>query len=296
MTTTAARAHRPAAAAAGESPAVVAYSRVSTTGAAANLALAVLGLAFLLPLLWMLFAAFDSNSDWSVKLPTLTVANFAAVLTPQSLRSFYNSLFLAGATTVITTTLALLAAYPLSRRSVPLRRPLMLSILFATGLPVSMLLVPVYQMYVTLGWLDSLLTTSLFLSASSLPFAIWLLKNFIDAVPVEMEEAASMEGAGALETIARVVLPLTAPGIAVTAIYTFINAWGAFVVPLVLNGNPDDQPGPITIFHFLGSHGVFKTGELAAYSMLFSLPVVVLYLVMSRHFSGAFNFGGGVRG
>jgi multiple sugar transport system permease protein len=280
----------------GEAPAVVAYPRVSTAGAAANLALLLLGLAFLLPLLWMLFAAFDANSDWSVKLPALTVANFAAVLTPQSLRSFYNSLYLAGATTVITTVLALLAAYPLSRHSVPLSRPLMLAILFATGLPVSMLLVPVYQIYVTLGWLDSLLTTSLFLSASSLPFAIWLLKNFIDAVPAEMEEAASMEGAGSLESIIRVVLPLTAPGIAVTAIYTFINAWGAFVVPLVLNGNPDDQVGPITIFHFLGSHGVFKTGELAAYSMLFSLPVVMLYLVMSRHFSGAFNFGGGVRG
>jgi multiple sugar transport system permease protein len=122
------------------------------------------------------------------------------------------------------------------------------------------------------------------------------MKNFIDAVPVEMEESASMEGAGTLQTLARVVLPLALPGLAVTAIYTFINAWGAFVVPLVLNGNPDDQPGPITIFHFLGSHGVFKTGELAAYSLMFSVPVVVLYLVMSRHFSGAFTFGGGVRG
>jgi multiple sugar transport system permease protein len=279
-----------------EAPAVVAYPRVSAAGAAANLTLLLLGFAFLLPLMWMLFAAFDANSDWSVKLPTLTQANFAAVLTPQSLRSFYNSLYLASTTTVITTVPAVLAAYPLSRHAVPLGRAMMLAILFATGLPVSMLLVPVYQMYVTLGWLDSLLTTSLFLSASSLPFAIWLLKNFIDAVPVEMEEAASMEGAGSLESIVRVVLPLTAPGIAVTAIYTFINAWGAFVVPLVLNGNPDDQVGPITIFHFLGSHGVFRTGELAAYSMLFSLPVVVLYLLMSRQFSGAFNFGGGVRG
>jgi len=92
------------------------------------------------------------------------------------------------------------------------------------------------------------------------------------------------------------VLPLTVPGIAVTAIYTFINAWGAFFVPFVLNSNPDDQPGPIEIYNFMGSHGLFKFGDLAVFSLLFSLPVIVLYLFMSRYFSGAFSFSGAVRG
>jgi len=275
----------------------VRYRRISRTGLAANLTLIVLGIAFLLPMLWMFFASVDSDPDWAIKLPHhLTGSHFHAVVAGDALQSFRNSLYLAGATTLITTVVAALAAYPLSRGRVPLRRTFLFAILFAAGLPVTMLLVPVYQLYVELGWLNSLLTTSLFLAATSLPFAIWLMKNFIDAVPSELEHAAQLEGCGTLETLVRVVLPLTLPGISVTAIYTFINAWGAFLVPLVLDSNPNDQPGPITIYNFMGSHGFFDFGELAAFSLMFSVPVIVLYLIMARFFSGAFTFGGAIQG
>ena len=275
----------------------VQYRRISRAGLAANLTLIVLGIAFLLPMLWMFFASVDSDPDWAIKLPHhLTGGHFHAVVAGDALQSFRNSLYLAGATTLITTVVAALAAYPLSRGHVPLRRTLLFAILFAAGLPVTMLLVPVYQLYVELGWLNSLLTTSLFLAATSLPFAIWLMKNFIDAVPSELEHAAQLEGCGTLETLVRVVLPLALPGVSVTAIYTFINAWGAFLVPLILDSNPDDQPGPVTIYNFMGSHGFFDFGELAAFSLMFSVPVIVLYLIMARSFSGAFTFGGAIQG
>ena len=273
------------------------YRRISRAALAANLTLILLGIAFVLPILWMLFASVDSNPDWAIKLPHhLTTKHFHSVIAGGALHSFRNSLYLAGMTTIITTVVAALTAYPLSRRHVPLRRTFLFVILFAAGLPVTMLLVPVYQLYVKLGWLNSLLTTSLFLAATSLPFAIWLMKNFIDAVPGELEHAAQLEGCGTLQTLVRVVLPLALPGVSVTAIYTFINAWGAFLVPLVLDSNPNDQPGPITIYNFMGSHGFFDFGQLAAFSLMFSVPVIVLYLVMSRFFSGAFTFGGAIQG
>jgi multiple sugar transport system permease protein len=273
------------------------YRRWSVGGIAANVALVAVGLLFLLPMLWMVFASIDSNPDWAVKLPHhLTGRHFHQVVARGGLHSFRNSLYLAGTTTVITTVLAALAAYPLSRRHIPLRRTFLFGILFAAGLPVTMLLVPIYQLYVRLGWLNSLFTTSLFLAASSLPFAIWLMKNFVEAVPEELENAAALEGAGTLQTLLRVVLPLTLPGLSVTAIYVFINAWGAFLVPLVLDSNPSDNPGPIAIYNFMGSHGFFDFGQLAAFSLLFSVPVLVLYLIMSRFFSGAFTFGGAVQG
>ena len=276
---------------------VVPYRRVSMGALLTNIVLILLGGFFLLPMLWMVFASMDSNPDWAIKLPTLTLANFADVLgTAGALSAFRSSLILAGTTTVITTVLAALAAYPLSRQHIPFKRTFMLAILFASGLPVAMLIVPVYQLYVYLGWLDSLYTTALFLAASSLPFAIWLMKNFIDAVPVELEHAAAIDGASTFRILRQVVLPLAVPGVAVTSIYTFINAWGAFVIPFVLNSNPDDQVGPVEIYNFMGSHGLFKFGDLAVFSLLFSLPVIVLYLVMSRYFSGAFNFSGAVRG
>jgi multiple sugar transport system permease protein len=276
---------------------VVPYRRISVISLITNVVLILLGGLFVLPMLWMVFAAFDSNPDWAIKLPSLTFANFIEVIgTAGALTGFRSSLILAGTTTAITTVVAVLAAYPLSRRHIPFKRPFMLAILFASGLPVAMLIVPVYQLYVYLGWLDSLYTTALFLAATSLPFAIWLMKNFIDAVPVELEHAAAIDGASTFRILRQVVLPLTVPGISVTAIYTFINAWGAFFVPFVLNSNPDDQPGPIEIYNFMGSHGLFKFGDLAVFSLLFSLPVIVLYLFMSRYFSGAFSFSGAVRG
>jgi multiple sugar transport system permease protein len=275
---------------------VVPYRRVSAAALATNIVLILLGLFFLLPMLWMVFASLDSNPDWAIKLPSLTLSNFGDVLgTAGALSSFRSSLILAGTTTIVTTVLAVLAAYPLARMHIPFKRSFMLAILFASGLPVSMLIVPVYQMYVYFGWLDSLYTTALFLAASSLPFAIWLMKNFIDAVPVELEQAAAIDGASTFRILRELVLPLTVPGIAVTSIYTFINAWGAFIIPFVLTSNPDDQPGPIEIYNFMGSHGLFKFGDLAVFSLLFSVPVIVLYLVMSRYFSGAFNFGGAVK-
>jgi len=275
---------------------VVPYRRVSVAALATNTVLILLGCFFLLPMLWMVFASVDSNPDWAIKLPTLTLANFADVLSrADALTSFRSSLILAGTTTVLTTVLALLAAYPLSRMHIPFKRSFMLAILFASGLPVSMLIIPVYQMYVSFGWLDSLYATALFLSASSLPFAIWLMKNFIDAVPVELEQAAAIDGASTFRILRELVLPLTVLGIAVTGIYTFINAWGAFIIPFVLTYSPDNQPGPVEIYNFMGSHGLFKFGDLAVFSLLFSVPVIVLYLFMSRYFSGAFNFGGAVK-
>ncbi|HYL08817.1 MAG TPA: carbohydrate ABC transporter permease [Candidatus Udaeobacter sp.] len=280
-------------------PALIAvpYRRVSTTALAVNVILILLGGFFLLPMLWMVFASIDSNPDWAIKLPSPTLANFVEVLgRHEALVAFRSSLILAGTTTIVTTVVAVLAAYPLSRMHIPLKRTFMLVILFAAGLPVSMMIVPVYQLYVTLGWLNSLYTTAMFLAATSLPFAIWLMKNFIDAVPLELEHAAAIDGASTLRIIRQVVLPLTVPGIAVTSIYTFINAWGAFIIPFVLNSDPEQQPGPIEIYNFMGSHGLFKFGDLAVFSLLFSVPVIVLYLVMSRYFSGAFNFGGAVRG
>ncbi len=279
-----------------DDPNAVKYQRFSIGGVSANTAVALIGIIFLFPLLWLLLASVDAHAGWGIRLPNLTTANYRDAVRNGGLHPLLNSLYLASVTTVVATVLALLAGYPLSRRHVPGKRLFMLGILFASGLPVTMMLVPVYQLYSKLNWLDSIFTMGLFLAATALPFAIWLVKNFIDAIPIEFEESAAIEGAGTLRTMFSVVLPLALPGLAVTAIYTFIAAWGAFVVPLVLDQNPGQQPGTVAIYQFLGAHGLIQFGPLAAFCLIFSIPVVVLYLFISRTLSGAFTFGGGVRG
>ena len=124
---------------------------------------------------------------------------------------------------------------------------------------------------------------------------MWLLKNFIDQVPHELEEAAAIEGMSSIRVLLHVVIPLSFPGILVTALIAFINAWGAFAIPLVLNSNPSDLPGAIALYQFMGSDGQVRFGDLAAYSILFAIPVVVLYLIASKRISGAFTFAGGIK-
>lgn len=272
------------------------YPRASTTGVTVNLLLAAFGVAFFAPLLWLLFASFDSQASASLQWPHVTTANFSALFNSTHLQPIWNSFYLAGVSTVVTVVFALLAAYGLSRRRIPLKRTYMLVVLFASGLPVNILLVPVYQLFVSFNWLNSLFYTSLFLAVASLPFAIWLLKNFIDQIPKELEEAAALEGAGSIQILLRVILPSALPGIAVTAMVTFIAGWGSFIVPLVLNSDPSSTPGSVAIYEFLRVNGVVNYGQLAAYSILFALPVVALYLIASRWISGAFTFSGGLKG
>jgi multiple sugar transport system permease protein len=144
------------------------------------------------------------------------------------------------------------------------------------------------------NWL-SLLPASVFLGVTSLPFEIWIIKNFFDAVPQDLDEAARLERASTTQILMRVVVPLALPGIAAAAIFGFINAWGNFLVPLVLISASSQQPSPVTIFGFFGGN-VIRYGDIAAYSIMYSLPVVVLYIGMSRAFRGVFVLGGAVRG
>ncbi|MDX6525476.1 MAG: multiple sugar transport system permease protein [Gaiellales bacterium] len=271
------------------------YKRVTAGALSSNALLAVLGIAFLLPLIWVVLASIDSHAGAGVRVPNPTIGHYSALAHQSRLRPFYNSFYLAGVSTVVSTVLGLFAAYALSRRHIPFKRTLMLVILFMSGLPVTMLLVPVYQMFVRFQWLNSMFWTSMFIAASSLPFTIWLLKNFIDQVPRELEEAAAIEGTSNLQIVLRVVIPLATPGILVTSLVAFINAWGAFVIPLVLDSNPNDTPGSIAIYQFLTENGQIHFGDLAAYSILFAVPVVILYLIASRRISGAFTFAGGIK-
>jgi len=233
-----------------------------------------------------------------VSLPTSPgLANFSKILTVDTtIRPLANGLVMCGGSSLVTVVAATLAAYPLSRYTLRFKRPFLYVILFATGLPVTAIMVPVYGLFVRLDLLDSMTGTALFLSATSLPFAIWLTKSFMDNVPVSLEEAAWVDGASGMRALWSVVIPLMLPGMAVVGIFTFILAWGNFFVPFVLLLSPEKQPASVTVFTFFGQYGAVAYGQLAAYSILYSVPVVVLYVLVSRALGGAFNLAGAVKG
>ena len=171
---------------------------------------------------------------------------------------------------------------------------MLLVVLLLSGVPMSILVIPIFQMFTDLGFL-SIVPAGLFLAVTAMPFEIWLIKNFMDAIPYELEEAARIEQASTWQILTRVVGPLALPGIGAGAIYAFVNAWGSFIVPLLLISNASQQPGSVAIYDYIGS-AVVRYGDIAAFSLLYSLPVFLLYAVMSRLFSGGFTLGGALKG
>ncbi len=277
-------------------PAVV-RKRRSLARPVLNVLMVVIGLVFLLPLLWLILASFNPGADGTLSLPhPFSLVNYHLILRAGAGAAVRNSLYLAGVSTVIATAVSTMAGFMLARRKIRFKGLILILVLFLTGLPVTLLLIPTYQLFVNLNWLNSKFYTSIVLASMSVPFSIWLLKNFIGQVPGEFEEAAAIEGASEITILFRIVMPLIIPGILVTAILTFINSWGSFLIPLVLDANPSDTPGAVGIYQFMSANGQVQFGQLAAYSVLFSVPVIILYLISSRWLSGGFSFAGGVKG
>ncbi|HEY0694883.1 MAG TPA: carbohydrate ABC transporter permease [Kribbella sp.] len=275
---------------------MIARDRVSKL--TANLVLLAIGVVFVLPLLWVLFASINSTAGLKVEWPSHpSLNNFRAVLnTDTTYRPMLNGLVLCGGAAILTLVCAVLAAYPLSRFKTRFNRPFLLTVLFATGLPITAVMVPVYGLFVQLNLVDTVGGTMMFMATTALPFAIWLTKTFMDGVPISLEEAAWVDGAGSMQALFRIVLPLMWPGIAVVLIFTFIGMWGNFFIPFMLLLSPERLPASVSIFTFFSQYGEVNYGQLAAYSLIYTTPVLVLYLLLSKKLGGAFALGGAIKG
>lgn len=263
-----------------------------------DLILAAVVLLFAAPMVWLLVTGVGVDGIIGGPAPVrFTGANFGAVLTwDVAGRPLLNGLLISGGAAIITVLVALPAAYSLSRYQLRFGRIFLYTVLFATGLPLSAVMVPVYGLFVRLQLVDSLVGTTLFLAATSLPMAIWMTKNFIDGVPLSLEEAAQTDGASSLQRLRHVVLPLTLPGLTVVAIITFISTWGNFFVPFTLLLDPGKQPASVDIFSFFGEHGAIAYGQLAAYSIVYTTPVIGLYLLASKTLGAGFALTGAIKG
>ena len=264
----------------------------------AYLMLIVVVVAFVAPMLWLLLGSVHAASALSVQLGgPYTLGNFGDVMNATTLWvPLLNSVILSGGTALVTVIAAALAAYPLSRYQMRFRRLFLYTIVFSTGLPITAIMVPVYVMFAHFKITDSLPSTVLFMSATSLPFAIWMMKNFMDGVPISLEEAAWTDGAGWFQSLRYIVMPLMAPGLAVVAIFVFVQQWGDFFIPFILLQSSEKQPASVSIYTFFSSYGQVAYGQLAAFSILYTLPIIMLYGVLSKFLGGGFSFAGGLKG
>ena len=261
-----------------------------------NVALLLLAAGFFVPLLWLVLAAFDARAGAAVAWPhPWTSTNFKAILTwDTTYRPMLNGAILCGGGTIVRAGPGArgVPALPLP---VPGQAAVLLTILFATGLPITAIMVPVYGLFVQVNLIDTLSGTILFMATTALPISIWLTKNFMDGVPIEVEEAAWTDGAGAMQGLRTIVLPLMWPGLAVVTIYTFIGLWGNFFVPSCCCRRPTGCPPRSASTRSSGSTArCLRPARGVLHPLL--APAVLLYLLLSRRLGGAFSFSGAVKG
>ena len=253
------------------------------------------------PLLWMLSTSFKGPRELVALIPSLipvrpTLENYGTAFGEQDLvQSAANSIQLSLGNAILTVLVALPAAYGLARYATVLRKATMGWILVSQIFPLILIIIPLFLVLKTLHLLDSLSGLLIVYLVWSLPFTLWMLQTYVKAIPLELEEAASIDGAGRLRILRAIVLPLLAPGIVVAALFAFISAWNEFFFALVVLQNQEHFTLPLTLARFIGSEGVVRLGPLAAASLVATLPSLVFFTVIQRHLRSGL-LAGGVKG
>ena len=222
-----------------------------------------------------------------------TLDSFGHVINGTSLPQWlFNSLIITVGTSLVGLVFAATSAYAFSRYKFP-GRGIGLTALLATQLiPATMLLVPIFILAVQLDLTGTYRGLVIAYSVTSVPFSIWILKGYYDTVPIELEEAARIDGASQLGAFWRILLPLSAPALAIVFLFNFLAAWNEFVLARVLIGSTTELfTWPLGILRFQAQ---FQTqwGDLAAASILVSIPIVALFLYSSKWLISGVTLGG----
>lgn len=258
---------------------------------------ALFGALSVFPLLYMISLSFQPTSEIGGSSPVLippqpTTSNYVQAWTDNSFgHFFFNSLTVALATVVITVSFAALAAFAFARYRFPFKEVIFYTFLASLAVPSVELIIPQYLLMDRLHLLDSLKGLVLIYVSENLPFSIFLLRGFFEAVPRELEESFRLDGAGTLRVLTRLIAPLSVPALATVAMFTFNYAWEEFVIALTLINTPSHRTLPIGLEQFISEYTT-AWGPLFAGSVIATIPSVVVYFLAQRWFRSGVSLGG----
>ena len=207
------------------------------------------------------------------------------------LRWLGNSLLVSIAVTATGVALASIGGYAFSRFRFVGRQTMMLSVLTTQMFPATMLLLPLYLMIAWLGLVNTFLGLSVFYVSTALPFCLWQMKGFYDTIPVSLEEAARIDGCSRWRAFTQVILPLAAPGLVITALFSFMSAWSEYLVAAQVLQDTDMFTLPLGLKSFQASMST-QWGLYAAASILVSIPVVIVFVLLSKYLVSGLTMGG----
>ena len=247
------------------------------------------------PFVWMILTSLTPTAQLSASGVSLSPSgwsmdNYIRLLEQTSfLGNMLDSLIIAAGTVVLGLAVSITAAYALSRFRFPGRKLVMLQFLLVNMFPIVLLILPLFILMRKIGLLDTHLALILANSTVAIPFAVWMLRSYIGAIPRSLDEAAMIDGCSRLQALRRVVLPLAMPGIISTGIYIFITAWNEYLYALTLGGR-NVRPVTVAIQTLIGEYQI-EWGLLAAGGVVGALPATLLFLLVQRRLIGGLTQG-----
>lgn len=250
------------------------------------------------PLLWMVITSVKPQSELFRMPPTfwpetVTFEHYWRLIqeTP-FLKYMRNSLLLGFSTTVLVVTVATLGAHSLVRFRYPGRERLAVLVLFTYLLPSVVLILPLYLMMVWIGVANSLFSLVIAYTTFALPYALWLLRSFMQGIPDDLEAAALVDGASRMAAFVDVILPQALPGIISTSLFTFILSWNEYLYALVLVNTDEARPLTTGVMSMLISAFNIEWSLLMAASVMMSLPLIVIFAFLQKYLTRGFGAGG----
>ncbi len=247
------------------------------------------------PYAWMVLTSLKPEADIAAfpvrYLPTVaTLEHYRMLLARTSFAgNLLNSLIIAIGATLLGLSVSVPAAYAFSRFRFAGRRFLMTQFLVINMFPVVLIIIPLFVLMRQLGLIDTFLGIILGHSTFAIPFSVWMLTSYMNAIPTDLDEAARIDGASRLQTILFVILPVVAPGIVTTGIYIFVTSWNEYLFAMMLSGQ-NVRTVTVALQLFIGEFTV-QWGLLTAGGTLIAIPVTILFLLVQKRLVGGLTAG-----
>ena len=258
--------------------------------------ISVITILLIFPFLWMVSTALKDKSEIFSVVPRLiprkiSFENFRSMwIDSRFYIYFLNSLIVAISTTVVSIIFSTFLAYGISRFKFRGRKIVFNLMIFTQMFPLSLLIITIYIVFIKIKLYDSLIGLVVAYCTFAIPFATMMLKAYFDGLPVELEEAAAIDGCTPISTIFRIVIPLSAPGIVAMGLFAFILAWQEFMIALTLIRTTEMRTMPVAITMMVGAREVFW-GPLMAATTVTTIPVVILFIYFQKYMISGMTMG-----
>ncbi len=261
-----------------------------------NLLALAMALVMIFPVYWMVASSFKIGKNLQRVVPQwfpmpVTLGSYDKALhQPRFLTSMLNSVLVVGGTALVALAIGFIASLALARMNFNGRTALVILVIAIQMVPLEGLIIPLYLMLNEAGMTNSLIGLGITYLAFVLPFTVWMLRGFISAVPQDLEEAALVDGCSRGQAFRRIILPLAAPGLVATTIFSVIQAWNEYLFALVLLTDNKKQTITIWLDTFITQKGIDWAALMAA-STLVSLPVVILFSIIQKNVATGITSG-----